>query len=139
VYEPAPGAMIKFFVGGRPRSMKIAGTARFQRGGKVHMVPKRGNTEWATLVGAIGQQHAPSALLEGAVLFTATFYMPRPGAGKKAAWPLKRPDLDNLIHKLTDQFNGVFWRDDSQVVELHVCKRFSDDGRLGVEIEVAPL
>ena len=47
--------------------------------------------------------------------------------------------LDNLIHKLTDQFNGVFWRDDSQVVELHVCKRFSADGRLGVEIEVAPL
>jgi Holliday junction resolvase RusA-like endonuclease len=119
--------------------MKVAGTARFQRAGKVHMVPKRGNTEWATLVGAIGRQHAPKVLLQGPVMLTAHFYMPRPGSAKKAQWPLKRPDLDNLIHKLTDQFNGVFWKDDSQIVELRVGKRFAEDGKIGLEIVVHDL
>jgi Holliday junction resolvase RusA-like endonuclease len=51
-------------------------------------------------------------------------------------FPLKRPDIDNLMHKLTDHFNGVFWLDDSQVIDLVVRKRFARDGRTGVEIVV---
>ena len=134
--------MIQFFVAGLPKSMKIGGVARFQRGGKVHMVPKRGNTEWATLVGQLGRAAAPATPLAGAVSFTARFYVPRPQSGKRLAFPLKRPDLDNLLHKLTDQFNGVFWQDDSQVVDVVARKRFAterEDGRPGVEIVVAPV
>jgi len=133
--------VIRFFVGGLPKSMKVAGIARFQRGGKVHMVPKRSNSEWATLVGQIGREHAPKAPLEGGLSFIAVFWMPKPTTLKKTVGlPLKRPDLDNLMHKLTDQFNGVFWVDDSQIVDLHVYKRFTIDGRTGVEIRVeAPI
>lgn len=131
--------MISFFVGGLPKSMQIIGTARFQRRGKVHMVPKRGNTEWATLVGQIGRTHAPAVPLTSPLAFTATFYMPRPAAcPKRITLPVKRPDLENLIHKLTDQFNGVFWVDDSQIVDLITHKRFATD-RPGVAITVAPV
>jgi len=133
--------VIRFFVGGLPKSMKVAGIARFQRGGKVHMVPKRSNSEWATLVGQIGREHAPARPLDGGLSFIAVFWMPKPATVKKTVLlPLKRPDLDNLMHKLTDQFNGVFWMDDSQIVDLHVYKRFTIDGRTGVEIRVeAPI
>lgn len=134
--------MITFFVSGWPKSMKVGGVARFERAGKVHMVPKRGNTEWALLVGQIGREHAPARLLEGPLIFTAAFYMPRPLSARKSdVVPLKRPDLDNLLHKLTDQFNGVYWFDDSQVVELVARKRFAtdrEDRRPGVEITIAP-
>ena len=133
---------IKFFVAGLPKSMKVGGVARFVRGGKMHMVPKRGNEEWVTLVGRLGREVMPPAPLDGAVAFTATFYMPRPASAKKVQFPLKRPDLDNLVHKMTDQFNGVFWRDDSQIIDVHARKRFATergDGRAGVEIVVHPV
>src|SRR5262249_3616893 len=43
------------------------------------------------------------------------------------------------MHKLTDQFNGVFWADDSQIVDVIARKRFAADGRPGVEIIVEPV
>lgn len=134
--------MISFFVAGLPKSMKVGGVARFQRGDRVHMVPKRGNTEWALLVGEVARRYAPEVPFEGGLIFTATFYMPRPSSARKSdVVPLKRPDLDNLLHKLTDQFNAVFWHDDSQVVDVVARKRFATDRpdrRTGVEISVAP-
>jgi hypothetical protein len=62
-----PGArrVIRFFVAGFPKSMKVGGVARFVRAGKVHMVPRRGNTEWATLVGHVGREYAPPIPLDG--------------------------------------------------------------------------
>jgi Holliday junction resolvase RusA-like endonuclease len=135
--------VIRFFVAGIPKSMKVSGVARFQRAGKVHMVPKRSNSEWATLVGQIGRQHAPPVPLDGAIVFTALFFMPRPkSAPKRVTYPLTKPDIDNLCHKLTDQWNGVFYRDDAQIVRMNVGKTFATDGRAGVEItvrEVTPL
>lgn len=132
--------MIRFFVAGLPKSMKVGGVARFQRGGKVHMVPKRGNTEWVTLVGHEGRQVMPPVPLDGPLSFSARFFMPRPTTlSKKVLLPLKRPDLDNLLHKLTDQFNGVFWKDDSQIVRVEGVKLFARDGRIGVEITVAAI
>lgn len=132
---------IRFFVGGLPKSMKVAGIARFQRAGKVHMVPKRANSEWALLVGEVGRRHAPEVPLTGPLAFTALFFLPRPSSGKKLRAPLKRPDLDNLTHKLTDNWNGCFYVDDSQIIDLVARKRFAEQGRVGVEIcveEVEP-
>jgi Holliday junction resolvase RusA-like endonuclease len=135
--------MIRFFVGGTPKSMKVGGVARFMKAGKMHFVPKRGHDEWATLVGSIGRDHAPAQLLEGPLLFMATFFVPRPASLPKRsahlAMPIKRPDADNLFHKLTDQFNGVFWADDSQLVDIVLRKRYPLDGRTGVDIIVAPV
>ena len=133
--------MIRFFVAGIPKSMKVGGIARFQRGGKVHMVPKRANSEWALLVGQIGRAHAPAAPFIAPVRLTATFLMPRPkSAAKRILFPMTRPDLDNCLHKLSDQFNGVFWKDDSQVVDLVATKRFAPEGQApGLELMIEEL
>ena len=132
--------MITFFVSGVPKAMSVGGVARFKRGATVQMVPKRTNTEWATLVGHTGRQCAPERPLEGAVSLEIRFYLPRPtSASKRVVEPIKRPDLDNLLHKLTDQWNGVFWHDDSQVTLLLASKSFDPEGRVGAEFTVAPI
>ena len=133
--------MIRFFVGGTPKSMKVSGVAPFMRNGKQHYAPKRGNDEWVALVGKIGREAwGDRPPMQGGLAFIATFWMARPQSLKKTErLPLRRPDLDNLLHKMTDSFNGVLWLDDSQIVDLIARKRFTLDGRTGVEICVEPV
>lgn len=130
--------MISFFVAGIPKALSVGKSVRVpNQGGGFKQFQKRVNTDWSTLVGMIGREHAPDAPLAGALRFRATFRMPRPASGRKAIHPLKRPDVDNLAHKLSDQFNGVFWLDDSQIVEMVIRKRFADvDEPPGVQIDV---
>lgn len=130
--------MIRFFVAGLPKAMQVSGARRVPlASGKVAHLPTKRHGEWALLVGEVGRRYAPAELMAGPVSFTALFYVPRPSsAGRKIVYPLKRPDLDNLTHKLSDQFNGVFWRDDSQIVDVRASKRFAED-KPGVEIIVS--
>jgi Holliday junction resolvase RusA-like endonuclease len=134
--------VIRFYCAGIPKSMSVGKTVRWQTKDKAQAgsFQKRAHTEWATLLGHVGRQHAPVRPLKGALSFTALFYVPRPASLSKREWaPLKRPDIDNLIHKLTDQWNGVLWEDDSQLIDLVARKRFALDGRPGVEIIVEPV
>ena len=58
--------------------------------------------------------------------------------GKSAALSTKRPDIDNLAAKAAlDACNGVVWRDDSQVVDMTLMKRYSLKPR--IEITVTPI
>jgi len=133
--------MIRFFVAGIPKSMGVGRSFAFRRAGVQHHVQQRKNTDWGTLVGHIGRQHAPASPLDGALIFQATFYVPKPKTLPKrdahTAMPIKRPDADNLFHKLSDQWNGVFWHDDAQITDVLIRKRYPTDGRTGVEIVVA--
>lgn len=36
--------------------------------------------------------------------------------------PQKRGDLDNTLKVLLDAMNGVIWKDDSQIVEIHLIR-----------------
>ena len=130
--------MIRFFVAGLPKAMQVSGARRVPlASGKIAHLPTKRNAGWALLVGEVGRRYAPDKLLDGPVSFTAVFFLPKPvSAGRAVLYPLKRPDLDNLTHKLTDQFNGVFWRDDSQIVDVAAHKRFAID-KPGVEIIVS--
>jgi Holliday junction resolvase RusA-like endonuclease len=137
--------VIRFFVQGVPKSMQVGKSISFQRKGsdtRQHF-QKRENSDWALLVGQIGREHAPAMPLEGALVFVATFYVPMPSSiprkHRLTAMPIKRPDIDNLVHKLFDNFNGVFWLDDSQITDLLVRKRYPFEGPTGVEIIVAPV
>ena len=134
--------MIRFFCPGIPKSMSVGKSFSFRRkGGPVQHVQKRNNTEWGLLVGQVGRQYAPAVPLDGALIVTAEFWLPRPMSLPKreafTALPTRRPDLDNLFHKLMDSWNGVFWHDDSQVTDIVLRKRYPRDGRTGVEIIVA--
>ena len=48
--------------------------------------------------------------------------------------PICKPDIDNLAKSLLDGMNGVVFRDDSQIVSLHVTKVFASEP--GVDIMV---
>jgi Holliday junction resolvase RusA-like endonuclease len=140
--------MIRFFVAGIPKSMSVGKSFAFRRKGDptVHHFQKRNNSEWGLMVGQIGRQHAPIAPLEGALVFAGIFYLPSPSSirprDRATALPIKRPDIDNLMHKLSDHFNGIFWRDDSQVTDIVARKRYDfhhPQGLTGLEIIVAPV
>lgn len=50
--------------------------------------------------------------------------------------PTTKPDLDNYI-KILDALNGIFWADDSQIVEIRARKFYSAKARIEVEIQGA--
>ena len=75
----------------------------------------------AGLQAACAGMRAP---LEGPVVVTLTLYR-----------PAKRGDLDNRVKVLLDALNGIAYRDDSQVVELHAYRR-EDRANPRVEVDV---
>lgn len=48
--------------------------------------------------------------------------------------PTKKPDADNIAKVICDALNGLAWHDDSQVVMLHVEKRFAEEPEVYVTI-----
>lgn len=94
-------------------------------------------------VGAFGD------LLEGPLSLRLHFYMKRPQAHYRSSGELKdwapvykiaKPDSDNLAKGVCDALNGLVWKDDSQVVELHIVKMFASDTRAsGVDVYLASL
>lgn len=39
--------------------------------------------------------------------------------------PIKKPDIDNLAKSVLDGLNGIVYRDDGQIVSLHVTKVYA--------------
>lgn len=87
----------------------------------------------ATMVdGVIGE------LLDGPLGLAVVFSVLRPkghfGSGRNAGvikdsapeWPTVKPDATKLLRGLEDALTGVVWRDDAQVVEQAVTKRYAD-------------
>lgn len=49
--------------------------------------------------------------------------------------PTKKPDADNVAKIVLDGLNHVAWDDDTQVVEMMVTKRYSEEPMVAVFIE----
>ena len=49
--------------------------------------------------------------------------LPKSAAKKRLGERGGKPDIDNVCKAVLDALNGVAYKDDSQVVELHVIKR----------------
>lgn len=80
--------------------------------------------------------------LEGPLSIVVSMFMPIPKSWSKrkradalsgVLRPIVKPDWDNGA-KMTDALNEVVWRDDSQVVDGRVIKRYSDRPRLEISI-----
>lgn len=52
-------------------------------------------------------------------------------------FPTTKPDADNTVKAVFDALNGVVWKDDVQVVDLVLRKRYSAQPR--IEVEVVPI
>ncbi len=78
-----------------------------------------------------------------AVVITAVLPIPESWSGKQqqlaaagARFPDGRPDLDNCVKAITDALNGVAYRDDARIVELHARKVYGRQP--GIVVTVAP-
>lgn len=96
------------------------------------------------------QQHAIAQIgrpyLEGplSVALTITIQPPRSWSRKKTAdavagriLPTGRPDIDNQMKTAADALNGIVWKDDAQIVDARLSRRFGPVSQ--VIIEVRPL
>lgn len=59
-------------------------------------------------------------------------------AGLRAVYPVKKPDLDNVVKLVCDALNGLAWRDDSQVGTLMVMREWADTPSVQVAIWERP-
>ena len=132
---------ITFTIPGEPVAKARARFAR--RGNFVTTYTPDKTARYENLVKLAAQQAmAGVAPIEGAVSLTMRAYFSIPvswGMKKQRAAALgeimhtKRPDLDNVVKAIKDGANGVAWKDDSQVVDVHASKRY---GTPRVEVEV---
>lgn len=53
-------------------------------------------------------------------------------------FPIKKPDIDNIVKAVLDALNGLAYKDDSQVVQILAAKRYQDKSRVDVTIEELP-
>ena len=49
--------------------------------------------------------------------------------------PVKRPDVDNYAKSILDGSNGILFEDDSQIVELNICKHYDNIPRVEILVE----
>lgn len=116
--------------------------ARAGHHGRVTFTPHR-QRAWMesarVLMRAALFKHGHRGPLSGPVLLTVRAFWPRPASrpvGHACARPI-RPDADNVGKIVMDAGNDVLWKDDAQIVVLHVEKWVtSSDDEPRVEITV---
>lgn len=132
---------IKFSVKGYPQPK--GSTRAFMPKGARYPIITADNPKtrpWARKVGYLAQVYAPAGgPWDGPVELHLSFWLKKPKSLPKTrrSWAIKKPDIDKLCRALLDSLTGVLFRDDSQVVSLHVWKDYGDAP--GVDVEVINL
>lgn len=87
--------------------------------------------------------YAPQEVFLGPAEVDLMFYLPIPQSTSKVQrrmmidgtiYPIKRPDVDNLGYLVTNALKELFYRDDSQIVDLHLHKRYGEVPKSVVKI-----
>ena len=129
--------IVHFIVKGEPK-----GKSRPRFGnGRVYTPSK--TTQYETLVGLSYRNSARGYKFTSPVRVTVRAYHKPPKKSKKVVedmlngriLPTKRPDADNVAKIVLDGLNNVAWDDDTQVVDMMVTKRYSEDPMVAVTIE----
>lgn len=111
---------------------------------RTYKAPKQRSNENRLLAFAV--QYRPQEPLTCPLEVIVDAYMPIPVSmpKKKAAQaragelrPDKKPDASNILKHVEDVFNGIFWKDDKQIVSATCRKFYSDHPRW--EIEIIPM
>jgi Holliday junction resolvase RusA-like endonuclease len=113
--------MIQFFVSGVPIPKQ---SFRYDGNGRGHTDPRV--KVWQSMVGyEAGMAMIKTPILIGAVAVVLDFNLP----------DKHRKDIDNLAKCVLDSLNGICWKDDSQVIDLHITKTFIKDNS-GVDVRI---
>jgi len=115
---------------GRPRFTSVGGFARTYTPAKTKNA--EGMIEWLAINAM--KQNQNTLITEPLVVFIE-FRMPIPKSFSKtkilgcqcgSVVPTVKPDLDNLAKTVLDAMNKTVYKDDSQIVDLVVRKRYAD-------------
>ena len=49
--------------------------------------------------------------------------------------PTVKPDLSNYLKSTEDALNEILWKDDAQIVEEHIVKKYAEEPRIELEIK----
>jgi Holliday junction resolvase RusA-like endonuclease len=119
------------------------GRARYVRRGNhiTSYTPEKTRT-YETLIKEAGvQAMGSSEPLETPVTLYLYIRMPIPKSYSKkrieaclngSEQPIKKPDASNILKSVEDGLNGVIYKDDSQIINIHVTKVYSTQA--GVDI-----
>ena len=132
--------MVTFKVDGVPVPK---GRARYVRRGN-HIstyTPEKTRTYETLIKDAARQAMGGSEPLETPVSLYLYIRVPIPASATKkrlqaiadgSEKPIKKPDASNILKSVEDGMNGVVYKDDSQIINIHVTKVFSSEP--GVDI-----
>lgn len=99
------------------------------QGGKVRTYTPKTTATYENLVKLKAEENFKRPL-NGSIRLAIRFYLPRP---KRLIWkrrPMpeiysdKRPDIDNLAKAVIDGLSGIAFKDDGQIADLHITKKF---------------
>lgn len=140
---------LTFFVAGTPKAQPRPRAAFFA--GRAHIYNPKDADAWKKAVAVAASRHTPAAVPEGGIILGLAFAFKRPAShfrtGKnaglvKSSAPknhTSKPDLDNLAKAVMDTLTkSGFWRDDSQVTQLHASKEWADKSE-GCDIIIWPV
>lgn len=100
---------------------------------------------WRNDVQAAAREAYAGPLLDEPLWVTMTFYRTRPKSHYRTNGELKasaprvpttRPDTLKLARAVEDALTGILWRDDALIVDEPLHKRFAEDGRPRLELQV---
>lgn len=124
---------------GRPRVSTVGGHAR--------MFTPAKTANYETLIAMAAQQAMQGReLIAGPVMLEMKISVSVAASWSKkktaaallgTVMPTKKPDADNVLKAICDGINGIVFKDDVQVVNVSLSKRFSETP--GVSVRVVPL
>jgi len=112
---------------------KPKGRPRFTRKG--HAYTPQATRDAENEIASYVRLNVNGSPLEGALRVDLEIMLPVPTSwGDKKygqavtcqIWPTVRGDLDNYGKLVGDALNGILWKDDSQIVQMSLTKRYSD-------------
>lgn len=136
---------IEFVVPGEPQGK---GRPRIGRVGQhARMFTPAKTVAYEGLIALAAQEAmAGRELIAGPVLLEMRMLHPIPRSWSKKrqalalageVMPTVKCDADNCLKAVSDALNGVAWKDDTQVVNVALAKRYADAPR--VEVRIVPL
>lgn len=119
--------MVSFVIKGVPKVKKRPMFST--QGGKLRTYTPKTTATYENLVKLKAEENFKHPI-DGSISLAIRFYLPRP---KRLIWkrrPMpeiysdKRPDIDNLAKAVIDGLNGIAFKDDGQIADLHITKKF---------------
>lgn len=140
------GDILHLTVYGTP--MPAGSKKAFSGGGKAWVTDANPKSRpWKNQVAQVaGEVMAGRPLLDGPLRATFIFYARRPNGhykgsgglsakGKRTPLPVTRPDVLKLARGVEDALSGVVYRDDAQIVDETLLKRYGEPERVEITVE----